>query len=266
MVLGVDAGSTHHKLVWLQGGEVVHQELLSTQPCMEESLKRAISRHPQPQVVIATGYGRHALVKAGIADGTITEIKAQTLGVSSLFPQVATILDLGGQDFKVIKVSDGRVLDFEMNDRCAAGTGRFIEMAANRLALSLEELDSLAGGCEEGAKLSSMCAVFAESELVSLMARGEVVERMARGVMDSIARRLVAVVKRVGGASPFLFTGGGALLGTLVRRLSDLLGHGVLVPQNPLFTASLGAAIEAEKRLARCNESPASAVVNRQTA
>ncbi len=243
MILGIDAGSTLCKLVWLHDGKVVKRSLLSTQPAMEDRLRELIAGAPYAQVVRATGYGRHSLVEAGIATEALTEIRAQAAGVSYLFPHVSTVLDLGGQDFKVIKVVEGRVGDFEMNDRCAAGTGRFIEMAAGRLNLSLEEMDSLASRASEGVSLSTMCAVFAESELVSLMAKGVPVDQMARGIFLSIAKRMVAMVKRVGGRPPFVFTGGGATMKTLVSVVSHLLGCPVEVPAHPLFTAALGAAV-----------------------
>ena len=243
MVLGIDAGSTHYKLVWLREGEVVDRRLLPTEPGMEEKVRKALQDGPETSLVVATGYGRHALVKVGVAMRAVTEIKAQAVGVSRVLLGVATVLDLGGQDFKVIRVNHGRVVGFEMNDRCAAGTGRFLEMAARRLSISLEDMDRLAGTCSEGARLSSMCAVFAESELVSLMAKGVSVERMARGVLDSIAQRLVATVRRMNGLPPIAFTGGGALMGTLVNILSKQIGSEVAVPPEPLFTAALGAAL-----------------------
>lgn len=241
MFLGIDAGSTHYKLVWVEEGGVVNRRMLPTKPSLEDAVREIVQFNP-PERIVATGYGRHWLIKAQIAQKAITEIKAQALGVGL---RDGTVLDLGGQDFKVIKIKEGRVSDFEMNDRCAAGTGRFLEMAAKRLDLSLKELDLMACGAKDGARLNSMCAVFAESELVSLMARGVSVESIARGVFLSIAQRLVSMVKRMDGGPPFIFTGGGAMFETLVELVAQQLGHEMTVPENPLFTAALGAALVA---------------------
>jgi predicted CoA-substrate-specific enzyme activase len=245
MVLGIDAGSTNYKLIWLDGGRVVERKALPTRPAMDQVLGKLLASGPEHTMVVATGYGRHWLEKSGIAHRVITEIKAQAVGVGSL-ANSATVLDLGGQDFKVIYVENGKVINFEMNDRCAAGTGRFLEMAAHRLGVSLAEMDGFASRADEGAKLNSMCAVFAESELVSLMARGVAIEAIALGVFQSISQRLVAMVKRMGSTTPFLFTGGGAMLKTLVNLVSQQLGDPVQVPDEPLFTAAFGAALVAE--------------------
>ncbi len=249
MVLGIDAGSTHVKLVWLKGTQVVDQVMAPTQPRLAEQVKAEVEARGRADTVVATGYGRHLLVKKGLAHRAITEIRAQALGVTSLFPQAATILDLGGQDFKVIRVKDGEVVDFAMNDRCAAGTGRFLEMAARRLGMDLKEMDRIAAQAEQGAVLNSMCAVFAESELVSLMAQGESPTRMARGVMESIAQRLASMVKRVEAPPPMVLTGGGGLLPLLKSLLEERLETPILVPSQPLFTAALGAALAAEKQV-----------------
>ena len=240
MVLGIDAGSTHLKMVWLEGGEVVKSFMAPTQPHMDRQVEAEVRERVDR--VMATGYGRHLLVRKGLAHGAITEIKAQALGMSHLLPRAATILDLGGQDFKIIRVKKGEVLDFAMNDRCAAGTGRFLEMAARRLGMELPEMEAAAARADRGTAINSMCAVFAESELVSLMARGEPLERMARGVLESIAQRLASMVRRVEAPPPLVLTGGGGLLPLLRRLLEERLETEILVPPQPLFTAALGAA------------------------
>lgn len=242
MVLGIDAGSTHLKMVWLEGERVVEQIMAPTQPHLDRQVEARVKARGKVDRVVATGYGRHLLVKRGLAQKAITEIRAQALGVTSIFPRAATILDLGGQDFKVIRVKDGEVVDFVMNDRCAAGTGRFLEMAARRLGTDVAGIERWASRTEKGVTLNSMCAVFAESELVSLMAQGESPERMARGVLESIAQRLVSTVNRIEATPPVVLTGGGGLLPLLKSILEERLGTLILVPPQPLFTAALGAA------------------------
>jgi len=247
MVLGIDAGSTHVKLVWLEGGQVVDRFMAPTQPQLDRQIEAEVKIKGRVDRVVATGYGRHLLVKRGLAHKAITEIKAQAMGVTRTLPRVGTILDLGGQDFKVIRVKGEEVVDFLMNDRCAAGTGRFLEMAAGRLGVAVKEMEKLAARAKEGTALNSMCAVFAESELVSLMAQGESPARIARGILESIAQRLASTVKRAGAPPPMVLTGGGGLLPLLKSLLEERLETPLLVPPRPLFTAALGAALEAEK-------------------
>ena len=195
--------------------------------------------------IVATGYGRNAL---GWADTIVTEITCQAYGVNEQNPDVRTIIDIGGQDSKLIRLDQtGIVHDFEMNDRCAAGTGRFLEIVAERLEMKLEDLGECAEKAKKPAAISSMCVVFAEAEIVGLLASGESPENIAAGVQNSIARRIGAMA----GArmkSPVVFTGGVALISGMKHALSKALDHSVLVAENPQMTGAFGAAIIAAKQ------------------
>ncbi len=161
-------------------------------------------------VLVATGYGRH-LAQANFADSVITEIKAFGLGCYHYFPECRTILDIGGQDTKAISLAaDGRVVDFQMNDRCAAGTGKFLEVMAAAMGLSLEHMGSLAMETQSEVKVSSMCTVFAESEVTGLIARGTPRPEIARGLHEAICDRAVSLLRRVGVEREVVFAGGGS--------------------------------------------------------
>ena len=157
--------------------------------------------------IIATGYGRVSFS----ADKIVSEITAHANGSYHLFPEARTVIDIGGQDSKITKIdSDGRVLDFAMNDRCAAGTGRFIENTATDLEVSLEEFSQKSLASRSPANINSMCTVFAESEVISQIAQGTSIEDVSAGVYASVARRIKAMVERVGVEDQAVFTGGTA--------------------------------------------------------
>ncbi|OFW58050.1 MAG: 3-hydroxyacyl-ACP dehydratase [Actinobacteria bacterium RBG_19FT_COMBO_54_7] len=196
-------------------------------------------------VLVATGYGRH-LAQANFADSVITEIKAFGLGCYHYFPGCRTILDIGGQDTKAISLgTGGKVADFQMNDRCAAGTGKFLEVMAAAMELSLEEMGSLAMQTQSEVKVSSMCTVFAESEVTGLIARGIPRPEIARGLHEAICDRAVALLKRVGVEREVVFAGGVARNPCLRSLLEDRLGLSLLVPENPQIVGALGAALSA---------------------
>lgn len=190
--------------------------------------------------VIATGYARNL---QAMADETVTEITCHAIGVRALLPAVRTIIEIGGQDSKLIRLdSQGRVRDFAMNDRCAAGTGRFLEIVAARLDLPLAQLGEVAARSREPAVISSMCVVFAETEIVGLLAEGRDSADLIAGVQHAIGARLAAMA---GGpvVAPVVFTGGVALLPGMAEALSRVLGLPILLASNPQFTGALGAAI-----------------------
>ncbi|MFZ4440471.1 MAG: acyl-CoA dehydratase activase [Syntrophales bacterium] len=195
--------------------------------------------------IVATGYGRNAL---DWADTTVTEITCQAYGVNGQTPDVRTIIDIGGQDSKLIRLDQsGIVHDFEMNDRCAAGTGRFLEIVAERLEMKLEEIGERAAMASKPVAISSMCVVFAEAEIVGLLASGESPENIAAGVQNSIARRIGAMAgARMRG--PIVFTGGVALVPGMQTTLSKVLGHSVRIAENPQMTGAFGAAIIAAEQ------------------
>jgi predicted CoA-substrate-specific enzyme activase len=196
---------------------------------------------------VATGYGRNAI---DFADTTITEITCHAAGVRHHHPDARTIVDIGGEDSKVIRLDDrGKVQDFAMNDRCAAGTGRFLEIVARRLEGDLVAVAEAAQDSRKPAAISSMCVVFAETEIVGLLASGASIPDIMAGVQKSIASRIVGMVGRHA-SGPFYFTGGVALVPGMVQALSNALGQDVMVSQNAQFTGALGAAIIASKQAA----------------
>jgi len=198
---------------------------------------------PGPRVV-ATGYGRH-LAREKLGLPVITEIKAHALGASRLFPECRTVIDIGGQDSKAIRVEAGRQVNFEMNDRCAAGTGRFLEVMAMTLGYTLAEFGPEALKAQECASINSMCTVFSESEVVSLIASGKSKQSIALGLHESIVNRLLALVGRVGAEAPVVLTGGVALNPCIRTLLERRLGMQILVPCEPQTVGALGAALSA---------------------
>lgn len=194
-------------------------------------------------LLVATGYGRH-LAQANFADSVITEIKAFALGCYHFFPECRTILDIGGQDTKAISLGPGgKVMDFQMNDRCAAGTGKFLEVMAGAMGLSLDEMGTLAMQTESEVKISSMCTVFAESEVTGLIAQGTPRPEIARGLHEAICDRASALLKRVGIEREVVFAGGVARNPCLRSLLEKRLGLRLLVPENPQIVGALGAAL-----------------------
>ena len=196
--------------------------------------------------VIATGYGRKLFAESfrQVNVSTITEIQAYALGAKFLYPEAKTVLDIGGQDTKVISLSEtGKVLKFEMNDRCAAGTGKFLEFMATALQIPLESFGDFALRSDRRIQISSMCTVFAESEATSLMARGERPENIAMGLHMAIVQRTAAMLRRVGVSAPLVFAGGVAHNPCVVRLLEEELGQPVIVPDNPDMVGALGAAL-----------------------
>jgi (R)-2-hydroxyacyl-CoA dehydratese activating ATPase len=194
--------------------------------------------------VVATGYGRNAI---RFADTTITEITCHAQGVYHLAPQVRTIIEIGGQDSKFITLEDGgRVRDFAMNDRCAAGSGRFLEVVANRLGVDLSTLGELSRGSRQAALISSMCVVFAETEITGLLADGVAPADIAAGVQNAIALRVATLAGRAL-VPPVCFTGGVALQSGMVRALEAALSCSVSVSALPQYTGALGAAILASR-------------------
>jgi len=195
--------------------------------------------------VVATGYGRH-LAAATVADEVVSEIRAYAVGARHLHPDCRTVVDVGGQDCKVALLSDGgEVRKFEMNDRCAAGTGRFLEVMAKALEVDIGRLGEHALSAAEMAPISSLCTVFAESEVVSLIARGEDSRTIALGLHEAIATRIAGMVRRIGPRERVVFAGGGALNACLRRLLSQKIGVELTVPEQPQIVGALGAALVA---------------------
>ena len=192
--------------------------------------------------IVATGYTRAAIT---FADTTVTEITCHAAGVRQGVPDAATVIEIGGQDSKLLRLSaNGTVRDFAMNDRCAAGTGRFLEVVASRLGVGLDELGEMARAAAAPASISSMCVVFAETEIIGLLAGGESPENIVAGVQASIASRVAAMLGR-DAVPPVLFTGGVALIPGMTDALASAVGAEVAVAPDPQMTGALGAAIVA---------------------
>lgn len=242
MQLGIDLGSRTIKTVAFQEGSILHHAVVESGFEPHRQALQFLARHPGASVV-ATGYGRHLMQQHAELD-VITEIKAHALGARHLFPECRTILDVGGQDCKVIVLDGrGRVATFQMNDKCAAGTGRFLEMMAVSLGYGLEAFGRAAALAEAEAPINSMCAVFAESEVVSLKNQGIPPAEIARSVHLAVAGRLAIMVAKCGFGDHVVFTGGVANNPTMVQLLERELGVTLLVPPNPSIIGALGAAL-----------------------
>ncbi len=244
MQVGIDLGSRTIKTVALKGGSILQRRVVESGFEPHRQALQMLGEHPGARAV-ATGYGRHLMQQQAGLD-IITEIKAHALGARHLFPYCRAILDVGGQDSKVIHLSaDGRIVTFQMNDKCAAGTGRFLEMMAVSLGYELQAFGNAASAAGGNNPINSMCAVFAESEVVSLKNRGVPPEEIARSVHLAVASRLAAMVSKTCQCQHLVFTGGVANNKTLVSLLETTLGVPVLVPEDPSVTGALGAALHA---------------------
>jgi (R)-2-hydroxyacyl-CoA dehydratese activating ATPase len=260
---GIDAGSRSIKVVLLdfEAGRIlgrgiadqgVEQERLAAE-LFESTCHEARVARAGIEAIVATGYGRKSV---RIADTTITEITCHARGVHQLAPDVRTIIEIGGQDSKCLTLEDGgRVRDFAMNDRCAAGSGRFLEVVAARLNVDLVTLGELSRQSQKPALISSMCVVFAETEIIGLLAEGIPAPDIAAGVQNAIAQRVVALAAR-SVAEPVYFTGGVALQPGMTRALEAALACPVKISPLPQFTGALGAAILAGQRRSSANAQP----------
>lgn len=243
--LGLDLGSRTTKIVELADGAVARFEIFDTGPGSLERVRARLATRDYVRAA-ATGYGRF-LMNAHLDCRVVTEITACALGTRFLRPEAGLVIDIGGQDSKVILLGNGPgpFVDFEMNDRCAAGTGRFLEVMARLLGYSLEEFGRTAGEAEETIVLSSMCTVFAESEVISLLAAGRDRKAIARGLHASIADRVYPLAARFDPAGEIVCAGGVALNPCLVALLADKLGRPVAVPDEPQIVTAVGAALAA---------------------
>jgi predicted CoA-substrate-specific enzyme activase len=264
---GVDIGSTMTKVVIINQSTLAsvigptgpeHRKLANR--VMEEALTQAGLAFEEITYLVATGYGR---INVPFADKQITEISCHARGVGHLLPDVRTVIDIGGQDSKGIKLKDGRAVDFVMNDRCAAGTGRFLEVTAESLGVSLEEMGRLALEAENKVEISSTCTVFAAQEVVAKLSEGAALADIIAGLHEAIATRIYGMVRRLKIEREVAMTGGGAKNVGLVKALEARLGFPVLLPPEPLLTGAIGAALlggdiveEAEKRGEKLKTSP----------
>lgn len=250
---GIDAGSRAIKVVLLDedtniiGYGIQDQGVKQTQlaaDLLDNTLIQAGFRHKDIKFSVATGYGRDAL---NFVDSTITEITCHAKGVLHFYPEVQTIIDIGGQDSKLIRLDNGgSVRDFVMNDRCAAGTGRFLEIVSSQLEIDLKELGEYAKKADKPSVISSMCVVFAETEIIGLLALGESPENIVAGVQASIASRLMSMAGRKVN-TPIMLTGGVALIPGMKTALEKAFNLPVKISRDPQYTGALGAAILASR-------------------
>lgn len=248
--LGIDAGSTTFKIVGVDAaGELVWHVLEPAEPYLEMQVERCLElaaeasggRRDLPSV--ATGYGR-GLVRQ--ADRRITEITCHARGIFRQLGHGGTLVDIGGQDSKVITISPkGEVVDFVMSDKCAAGTGRFLENTARRMGVALEDMGSLALSADEEVAISSTCTVFAESEVISLLAHGVALNPILLGLHRGLVRRVMAMVRSVGLAPPLMLSGGVAKNAAVRRLLEEESRLPVLLPAEPQLMGAYGAALTA---------------------
>lgn len=243
---GIDIGSRSIELVVLKGSEVV--DFLQADSGFDPILNaERLLEQVKYDRITATGYGRH-LFELSFDTPTVTEIKAYAVGARALFPDTRTILDIGGQDSKAIALNDaGRVVKFEMNDRCAAGTGKFLEIMAQTLGYSLDQFGTEALQSTGDIRINSMCTVFAESEVISLLAKGESRQDIALGLHHSVVRRAAGMLKRVSVKEPILFAGGVALNPCMQNLLESMLDTSILIPESPQMVGALGAALLTSK-------------------
>lgn len=244
-IAGIDVGSRTVKLVIVDRGRVsvVRKRENSFDPL---SVCRELLAGENYDCIIATGYGRRLCIES-LGAATITEIKAAAVGARFLYPGCRTVLDIGGQDTKAIALDAGsRVGRFEMNDKCAAGTGRFLEVMAMALGCNVAAFSELAASASRRHAVSSTCTVFAESEIVGLISRGADRGEVAGGIIDSVASRAVSLARRVGIAPDFVFIGGVALTGALRQELARRLNLAVQVPVDPQMVTALGCALSAQ--------------------
>lgn len=245
--LGIDIGSRFIKLALVEKGCLISYKKAETSfnpldGCYD------LLRNMQADRIIATGYGRH-LLEVHSDTKTITEIKAFARGARALFPNCRTIIDIGGQDTKVISLDErGNVRKFEMNDRCAAGTGKFLEIMANALGYPIEEFGSENfNNYYKEIQISSMCTVFAESEVISLISKGVSRQDITMAIHRAIANRVVAMLKRIPVEDDVVFAGGCANNGCLKEMLELSISKTIKVASIPEITGALGAALYAEQ-------------------
>ncbi len=245
MIAGIDIGSRSLELLVLEDDKITLKRKLPTTFDPASQIKK-ILEGVDAELISATGYGRKLVTEklTGTQCVSLTEIKAYALGISRQFPDARTILDIGGQDTKAISLfKNGKVAKFEMNDRCAAGTGKFLEHLATVFQIPIENFGKYALGGTEALQINSMCTVFAETEATSLMAQGKNPRNIALGLHGSIVRRTTNMLNRVGLAEPLIFAGGVANNPCVINMLEDSLQIKALIPEEPDFAGALGAAV-----------------------
>jgi predicted CoA-substrate-specific enzyme activase len=253
LTVGIDVGSITAKAAVVEDGEVIADKLILTgynarqagEHVFESIIQGLGIEASSIDKIIATGYGRNSVT---MADRAVTEITCHAMGAHFLNPAVRSVIDIGGQDSKAIAVDEsGSVKDFVMNDKCAAGTGRFLEVMAKALEVDIDNFGSFSIKAEHPSKISSLCTVFAESEVISLISKGEKRENIIAGIHESIAARVVAMASRTGLKAPIMMTGGVAKNIGVAKALEKKLGQPVEVSPQSQVTGAIGAALLAQR-------------------
>ena len=255
--LGIDIGSTASKCVILKNGrEIAAKSLISVgagtsgpQRAIDDVLEAAGMKREDMDFVLATGYGRNSL--EGIADKQMSELSCHARGAYFLFPKVRTVIDIGGQDVKVLHVENGNLVNFQMNDTCAAGTGRFLDVMARVLEVKVSDLGALAAQSTKRVAISSTCTVFAESEVISQLAQNSNKCDIINGIHHSVAARVVGLAHRVGVQDDVVMTGGVAQNTGVVKALEEELAHPILVSPLTQYNGALGAALFAYAKVSK---------------
>ena len=253
ITVGIDVGSITAKAAVVRDGAVIADKLILTgynarqagENVFELIMKDTGIDPSSVAKIISTGYGRNSVM---IADKAVTEITCHAAGAHYLNPDVRSVIDIGGQDSKAIALDEnGNVKDFAMNDKCAAGTGRFLEVMAKALEVDLDNFGSFSLSADQPSKISSLCTVFAESEVISLISKGEKRENIIAGIHESIAVRVVAMANRTGLKPPIMMTGGVAKNIGVVKALEKKIGRQIEVSPQSQLTGAIGAALLAQR-------------------
>ncbi len=252
--LGIDIGSTASKCVMLRDGkEIISKSLIPVgagtsgpQRAIAQVLENAGMTRDEMAYVLATGYGRNSL--DGIADHQMSELSCHAKGATFLFPGVHTVVDIGGQDVEVLQIENGVMTNFVMNDKCAAGTGRFLDVMARVLEVKVEDLGTLGSQSTKNVAISSTCTVFAESEVISQLAQETDKRDIINGIHHSVAARVAGLAHRVGVKELVVMTGGVAQNSGVVKALEEELGHTIHTSPLTQYNGALGAALFAYQR------------------
>ena len=256
--LGIDVGSTASKCIVLKDGkEIVAKSLIDVgagtsgpQRAIEAVLNEAGMKKEDMAYTLATGYGRTSLMD-GIADKQMSELSCHAKGATFLFPNVHTVIDIGGQDVKVLHIDNGAMTNFQMNDKCAAGTGRFLDVMARVLEVKVEDLGRLGAMSRKKVGISSTCTVFAESEVISQLAMGTDKCDIIDGIHRSVAHRVTGLAHRIGVVPDVVMTGGVAQNEGVVKALQDELGCPIKTSPLTQYNGALGAALLAWQATSR---------------
>lgn len=249
ITFGIDIGSITAKGAVLKDNKILGTTVIFTgynaenagRTVFEDLLAKLGLKETDIDRIVSTGYGRNTV---GFSDKAVTEISCHGAGARFQHATVRTIIDIGGQDSKALSIDEkGKVKDFTMNDKCAAGTGRFLEVMARALEVNLDDFGEKSLLSDKPSKISSLCTVFAESEVISLISKGEPRENIMAGIHEAIASRVSALAKRVGIVEPVMMTGGVAKNIGVVRALENKLSTTLIIPGSPQENGAIGAAV-----------------------